>query len=496
MTLGALDYIVLLVYALAILAIGFWFGREERSTEDFFLGGRKQPWLIVGLSIIATEVSALTFVAVPAESFGSDWSYLQMYAGAFAGRIVVILLLLPAFYEARVTTVYEYLGKRFGPKTRTFGAMLFVASRVIGSGVRLLAASIAIRAVFGVTVETAILATAAAAALYTSFGGIKAIIWTDAAQAVVFLLAGIAAVWFLFAQTPGDAASVVATARDAGKLTVFNWSLDLNDDTAFFVLLIHATFLNTAALGVDQDLTQRMLTCKDAKSGQRSLLFNALFGFPVVCLFLLLGTMLFVYYASPGSTALPENFENKNIFPHFIATAMPKGSGLRGLMIAGMFSAALSSLDSALGALSSTIVNDFVKPLRTRLGAVGDETRDVGLARIVTLAVGAALAGTALAFRNNSELLWTTFRWVGLVFGAMLGIFLLGLLTKTRGRDNWNLFAMASSVALLVIIMAMQNHFAQVVIAWPWWIVIGTTWTFVLGAIFPTRQSDREQAQA
>ncbi len=204
MNMGFLDYAVLGIYFAAILLAGLWFGRGERNTKDFFLGGRKQHWLMVGVSIIATEVSALTFLIVAGRSFSGDWWYLQLYAGAFIGRMLIILIFLPAFYGHSITTVYEYLGNRFGPWTRATASMMFFASRIVGSSIRLLAASLAIALVFDWPVVWVVIGSAGLAILYTTFGGIKAIIYTDFIQACVFLGGALAVVIFLFYAIPGS----------------------------------------------------------------------------------------------------------------------------------------------------------------------------------------------------------------------------------------------------------------------------------------------------
>jgi len=496
MTLAWPDLLVLAAYFAAVIFVGFWFGRTERSTHDYFLGGKRQHWLIVGLSIIATEVSALTFITVPADSFWGDWNYLQMYAGAIVGRLLIVVLLLPAFYGGAVTTVYEYLGQRFGPCTRTTASLMFVASRIVGSGIRLLAASLAIATVFGWPLEWVVLIAAGIAIAYSTFGGIKAIIWTDALQALVFLGSGLAVAVFLFLSIPGSWTENLASAGEAGKFHTFTWSGSLNNEKLFWALLISATFQNCAALGVDQDLTQRMLTCPDLKRGQRSLIFNTLMGLPIVCLFLLIGTMLFVYL---GTADVPSEVVEKTdrIFPYFIANMLPAGYGLRGLLIAGIFAAAMSSLDSALGALSSTAVTDFYRPLKAWLNRHGsrasshgqaDDARDLRLARFITFVFGGLLASVALAFAQYDELLWETFKWVGLIFGGMLGVFLLGVTTVSRGNDGMNMFAMLSSVVVLAAIKRVQEQQDVVYIAWPWWVVIGTVWTYVLGVCFHTRR--------
>jgi len=490
--MGYADYVVLAVYFAAVLGAGLWFGRKERDTEDYFLGGRKQHWLVVGLSIIATEVSALTFVAVPADSFAGDWNYLQLYVGAFLGRILIVYLLLPAFYAGRVTTVYEYLGNRFGPGTRTTAALIFFASRIVGSGIRLLAASIAIAVVFDWPLTWVIVGAAAVAVVYTTFGGIKAIIWTDALQALVFLGGGLAAATWLLSTGEGSWLQQLGAAADAGKLHVFTFIGGFNSERLFWVLLVSTTFTNMAALGTDQDLTQRMLTCPDLRKGQRSLLFNAFAGLPVVCLFLLVGTLLATYYARPDAGTLPPDVAGnpRGIFPHFIATALPPGYGIRGLLTAGVFAAAMSSLDSALGAMSSTAVTDFYSPWlakgerhrATGPGGIDHDRRLLSAARWFSAGFGVLLVAVALGFSRAEGLLWLALEWASLLLGSMLGVFLLGALTRNRGRDAANVAAMLSSVAMLGGLKLYQELTQTVIIAWPWWIVIGTCWTFAVGA--------------
>jgi len=490
-TFSIADWSVLGTYFVATLLVGLWFTRGERSSEDYFLGGRRQPWIVVGLSILATELSALTFVNVPADSFKGDCNYLQMYAGAILGRLLIVVALLPAFYAARVTTVYEYLGQRFGPWTRTSASVLFFASRIIGSGIRLLAASLAISIVFGWRLEWVIVGVTCVAVVYTAIGGIKAIIWTDALQALVFIAGAVAVVVYLFSAVPGSVSENLSAGYEAGKFKIFTFTAGesgWNNEKLFWMLLITATAQNMAALGTDQDLTQRMLTCSDLKRGQRSLMFSAVIGLPVVSLFLLIGVLMFVYFQAFPDAVPPADVldHNDRIFPYFIAHILPSGWGLRGLLVAGLFAAAMSSLDSALGAMSSTAVTDLYKPF-LRPGASDRESVIVG--RVFVVAFGVLLAVVALGFSGQDNLLWEAFKWAGLVFGALLGVFLLAVLTKRRGGDRWNVVAMASSVAVVGGIKWYQDSTELVYIAWPWWIVIGTTWTFVVGACGRTRSA-------
>jgi SSS family solute:Na+ symporter len=489
MALGWLDLAVLAAYFVVTLTIGFWFGRRERSTEDFFLGGRRQHWLLAGISIIATEISALTVIAVPGDAFKTDWSYLQMYAGSFIGRVLIVYMLLPAFYGGAVTTVYEYLGQRFGPWTRTIASLMFFASRILGSGIRLLVASLAISEIFGWRLEWVVIAATGVAMLYATYGGIKAILWTDAFQALVFVSAAATLIVVLFLYTPGHYSQNFGDAYYAGKFHTFTGGISLKSDKGFWLLTINAVFVTMAAMGTDQDLTQRMLTCTNLKQSQRSLIFNAIAGFPIVCTFLFVGSMLWAYYESRPFETIPDHIMDRHelILPYFIAHGLPRNVGLQGIMVAAIFAAAMGSLSSAIGALASTAVTDIYRPL---VKASRSEAHFLGVARGLTVFFGVVLILVALAFQHcNESLLWAVFKWVGLVFGGMLGVFVLGVTTKGRGRDGVNALAMVTSVALLIALMIYQDAEGTVYIAWPWWIVLGTVWTYALGALFQTRRA-------
>jgi len=489
MALGWIDVTALIAYFAITIAIGLWFGRRERTTHDFFLGGRRQHWLLAGVSIIATEISALTVLAVPGDAFHGDWSYLQMYAGSFIGRILIVLLLLPAFYGGAVTTVYEYLGQRFGPWTRTTASLMFFASRIFGSGIRLLVACLAVAEIFQWPLVGVVVAATGVAMIYATFGGIKAILWTDAFQALVFVSAAVTMIIILFLYTPGHFSQNFGDAYYAGKFHTFTGGISLSSEKGFWLLTINSVFVTMAAMGTDQDLTQRMLTCPNLKQSQRSLIFNAVAGFPIVCTFLFVGSLLWVYYESRPFETIPDYIMDRHelILPYFIAHGLPRNAGLQGLMVAAIFAAAMGSLSSAIGALASTAVTDIYRPL---VKAQRPESHYLLVARAFTIFFGLVLIVVALAFQHAEEsLLWAVFKWVGLVFGGMLGVFGLGVTTKRRGRDGVNALAMLSSVAVLVTLMKYQDANNTVYIAWPWWIVIGTVWTYALGAMFQTRRS-------
>jgi SSS family solute:Na+ symporter len=456
------------------LAIGVLFGRRQRTTEDYFLGRRRIPWVVVAASLFATELSALTVISVPAKGFDSDFWYLQYFFGSALARVAIAFIFLPAFYGRRVTTVYEYLGLRFGPWTRAGGALLFFLSRVLGSGVRLLAASIALQMVTGWDLLTVLALAALMAMAYVCFGGIKAVVWTDAFQATVFIGGAVAMIAFLVGQIPGGWNAAWEAANNAGKLKLFHFGVSLNNDTSFIVGLVNGFFVTFAALGADQDLTQRLLTCKDVRASQRSILVTAVVGLPIVVTFLLIGTLMFVY-AQFHTVDLPRIADE--VYPYFLAHICPVG--LRGLLIAGVFAAGMSSLDSALGALSSSAVVDFYRPYFRR-GA--SETHYLWVSRLLVLAFGAIIVAIAWAFSGSEDILRLAFGIASIVFGPLLGVFLLGTLTR-RGADAASLMAMVAAGLLLLLLDGYQRTTGTVYVAWPWYIVIGTGLTFLWGLL-------------
>lgn len=477
--LNGLDYAVLAAYAAVVLVVGVWAGRREKDTEDYFLGGRRQSWIVAMLSLLATEVSALTFVSVPGQSFGGNCSYLQLYVGAFLAKVVIAAVLLPAFYGGRVTTVYEYLGQRFGGATRTTATLFFFASRLLGSGYRLLACCVALAVVVGWPLEWVTVGIVAVVLAYTTFGGIKAVMFTDTVQAMLIIGGPIACIAVLVHHIGLPAGDLLHAAADAGKLHVFNFSWSVTDASAFYLIATYAFFQTLAAMGTDQDLTQRMLTCPDVRRARWSMIGNAIVGLPVVCVFLTLGVLLYLYYQHTPDPTLPA--ANDKVFAHFIVTGLP--AGLRGLLIAALLAASMGSLDSALQSLSTSAVVDLVRPFRRRPAA---DKHDLRLARVFVVFFAAVLCALTLYVgraESFQKLVYKALEMTSIVLGPMLGVFLLAVTTRTRGRDVTNAIAMGVAVALVVVI----KWFAPASI-WPWYIIIGTTVTFALACAFPTRR--------
>src|SRR4030042_679690 len=221
------DYSVLLLLLVLMIFVGVYYGREEKSTADFFLGGRKIPWWAACLSFVATEISAVTLIAVPAVAYMENWEYAQFFIGSFLARVVIAFLFIPAFYHYNCTSIYEFLGYRFGPETQIAGSLLFFITRLLASGVRLMVASLAVSVLIGWPLMPTILLFSVICILYIAWGGIKAVVWTNVVQSLTFTIAGVVAIAFLLTRIDGGAAAVVAIAGNAGKLQIFNWGPSL-----------------------------------------------------------------------------------------------------------------------------------------------------------------------------------------------------------------------------------------------------------------------------
>jgi len=472
MNFSTIDFIILILYFFSIATVGYIFGRREKDTEDFFLGGRKIPWLAVCCSMLATELSALTFIGVPADAFRADHAYLQFAFGSLFGRIAIAFVFLPAFYKGRVTTVYEYLLQRFGQRTRVTAALFFFVTRLLADGVRLFGASIAIAVVTGWPIIPCILVMTLVTMAYTTLGGIKAIVWTDVVQLIVFLGGAFLAAVYLLTRIPGGWQGVVSVAGPLGKLRVFDLSLTLGNPRILLVGLVNGFCGTFAALGTDQDMAQRMLTTKKTREAQKSMILTGILDFPIVILFLSIGTLLFVFYHFHPDPNLVNLESTDRIFPYFIMTQLP--AGLRGLLIAGVLAAAMSTLDSSLGGLTSSAIVDIYKPFFKKNAS---ERHYLRASRWFVVFFSAFLVGIAILSRDVEGVLWLGLMIVSFTYGALLGIFLLGTLAR-RGSNLGNIIAMVTSVAVTVTIFKLEPVLH---ISWPWVIVIGMLWTFGWG---------------
>lgn len=484
-SLRLLDIAILFAAIAVLFVVAYFSGRKEQDTGDFFLGKRRVPMLVACMSFVATEVSAVSLTANPATGYSENLQYLQFFIGSAASKIFVAFLFIPIFYKYNCTSIYEFLRHRFGSKTQYSGSIFFFITRLVGSGVRLYAACAAVAIIFGGrgdgtdgSLLWALLAFTAISIAFIAFGGIKAVVWTGAYASAVFYLAGGAVIVYLVWRIGGGFPGAWQAAEAAGRLSVFNFGINLNDATTFWAGTANAFFIGLAVFGTDQEMVQRLLTVEKRKGSQRAIITTIAAALPILLIYLGIGTLLFMFYhVNPN---LPVSAESKNIFPHFIANCLPMG--LKGLILAAII---LASIDSPLSSLSSSFITDIYRPLIRRGGS---ERHYLWVSRAAVGGFGLVLAVIAYACIPVKSVLWLAFQVVSVTGGSMLGVFLLGILTKRR--SSWgNVVAMTAS-ALLMLTLLLLSKFKIVPLAWSWLIVIGTFLTFGLAYLLGSAEEN------
>src|SRR2546423_2965506 len=404
MGFSAIDYVVLLLYLVGITVFGMRFRRSQRTVKDYFIGAKNTSWVVISLSIVATETSTLTLIGVPALAYaaqarpelGGSLTYLQVVFGYVVARFIISLLFIPAYFKGELLTAYELLRQRFGPQTKNFAASLFLIMRALAEGVRVFAASLVLSAVLSASLPGlshlwlwSIFIVGFLTLIYTFEGGIAAVIWTDLIQLVIYVAGSLLAAYMLLRLIPGGWGTVVAEAAPESKFQVISFAWDFKLPFTFWAGLLGGTFLTMASHGTDQLLVQRLLTCRNQRDSQKALVFS---GFVVLfqfALFLMIGVMLSAYYKFyPLTTTLTSNDE---IFPTFIVQRLPHG--VSGLVIAAIFAAAMSNLSGSLNSLSSTTVLDFYQPL---LHPDDTDEHYLRLSRWFTAAWGVVLIAIAI----------------------------------------------------------------------------------------------------
>jgi len=434
------DYIMLTVYLGALVWMGFYFARREKSTDDFFLAGRRVPWWAAGLSIFGTQLSAITFMSIPAKSFATDWTYFMTNMGILVVAPAVVFLFLPFYRRLNVTTAYEYLERRFNVGARLYGSAAFVLLQIGRMALVLWLPAIALSAVTGVNVYLCILLMGALATLYTALGGIEAVIWTDVLQVVVLAGGALLALATVTIDT-GGVLPVLSIAQSDAKLRTFLLSWDYTSPALYVVVLGYLSYL--APYTADQAVVQRYLTTRDERQARRSVWTNAVLSVPATVIFFSLGTALFAFYKMHPERLNP-SLQTDAIFPWFIAQQLP--AGISGLVIAALFAAAMSTLDSSLNSVATAITTDF---FRRFLPHVPDRSW-LRLARWLTLLLGIVGTGAALFMATiDVASLWDQWmKILGLFGGGLAGLFLLGILTRRAHGTGALVGAVTSAVVL------------------------------------------------
>lgn len=472
---GGIDLAVLVVYMGAITAWGAWLGRENSGGTDYFLGGRNLPWWAVMLSVVATETSTLTFLSIPGVSYFGTLAFLQLTFGYLVGRMVVAGYLLPAYYRGELSTAYELLERRFGAKARRHTSAVFMVTRLLADSVRLFATAIPLALITGWSYPVSITVIGVLTLVYTYFGGIKAVVWVDALQMTLYVAGGLIALWLLHGAVEGGWGEILLLADESEKLQILDFSMSPGVAYTFWAGLIGGGFLSMASHGTDQLIVQRLLTCRDLRNSQRALIGSGVVVIAQFALFLLVGLGLWVFY-----DGLPFD-RSDEIFARFILDEMPPG--VRGLLIAGVFAAAMSSLSSSINSLASASTYDFWAPAT---GKADDEAALFRAGKIFTLIWAVLLVAGAVIFiplSKGSSAVEVALAVASMVYGGLLGAFALGVLTR-RVNQTGALIGMKAGIGTVVVIWLT----ARTEVAWPWFVLIGFLVTVVVGSLF--RDSD------
>lgn len=470
------DLAVIAAYLVAITWFGARFRKSQRDLKDYFLGGRSAPWWAIALSIVSAETSTLTVIGTPALAFGGNFQFLQVVLGYLAARIVIAALFLPQYFRGEMFTAYELMRRRFGERIRRLTAATFLVLRALAEGVRVFAVSIVISVVLGTGEMVSILVIVSLTLFYTFEGGMTAVIWTDAVQMFLYVGGAILSFVVILHQIPGGWAHVSALADSAHKFQMFDfrfaWTAEFfSRSYSFWAGVIGGCFLTTASHGTEQLLVQRLLAAKNEAQSRVALLSSWIVIFFQFAVFLFIGVLLFVHYSDTGLKA-PQPADS--IYPKFVWNNLPVGAA--GLVIAAILAAGMSNLSAALNALASTTIMDFYRPLALRRDPTRSDRDFLGIARWTTVAWGVVLFLVGLVARHVGSVLEAGLSIASVLYGSLLGVFLLGLLTR-RVKEKAAMLAMLAGLLLMIYVSLGTK------IAFTWYVVIGTAGTFLTGYV-------------
>jgi solute:Na+ symporter, SSS family len=465
------DYIIIAVYLIGVAAFGILSGGKQKSVKDYFLGSRTVPWWAVCFSIVAAETSTLTFISIPGLAYLTNLNFLQVTIGYLIGRILVAVFFLPAYAKGELKTAYSFLENRFGNKTRTFASIVFLFTRTAADGVRLFATAIPLKLMLGIDYPLAILIIAVVSLIYTYTGGLKGVIWVDVIQMFVYLGGALIAAVYLLNILPDGWSSVLASAAPGNKFEIFN--LGFSEGLSGFFSqpytliggLIGGMFLSMASHGTDQLIVQRLLATPDLKSGQKAIIGSGIIVIIQFAVFLILGVMLYTYYGMV-------DIRSDEIFPMFIIEVLP--AGLTGLIIAGLFAAAMSTLAGSMSSLASSTMIDIYLPF---FGKNIQDDKQLKISRLITVIWAGLLVCSAVLFMESPKaVVELALSIASFTYGGLLGTFLLGLINKKAKQED-ALAGFSAGIFVMISVIALN------LVAWTWFTFIGVAATLLFGSL-------------
>jgi SSS family solute:Na+ symporter len=468
MRIHQIDLAIVIAYLLGVTALGVWFRRGQQDARDYFLGGKTAPWWALAFSIVATETSTLTIIGTPALSYATNLTFIQLVFGYLVGRVLIVLLLLPGYFRGEFFTAYALIEKRFGPRMRAVAASTFLVTRAIAEGVRVSAIALVVSVVLGTSERLAVMIVIALTILYTFEGGMKAVIWTDVAQLLLYLTGSAVTLAFLLHAIPGGWSEVTRAAAEAGnKLQFLDFSFSWATKYTFWSGVIGGAFLTMASHGTDQTIVQRLLAARNESDSRKALLASGgivLFQFT---LFLLVGVLLFVF--ARHSPLLQPGERTDRILPLFLAKEMPVG--LAGLMLASIVAVAMSNASGSLNSLAASSILDF-----SAAAGRQDAKKLLSLSRWMTLVWGVVLMALGFVFMRWDKVLELGLTVASLPFSCLLGLFLLGTLDR-RANTSGAFIGMLCGLSATVAIWKWTS------VAYTWYVLIGSCVTFLVGSI-------------
>lgn len=484
MNFSILDYSIVIVYLVGVVILGIKISGKQKNSTDYFLGGKQLPWWAVGLSIVASETSTLTFISIPGLAYKSNMMFLQLVFGYFIGRIIVSLVFIPAYYRGDIETAYDFLGKRFGQGLRKLTSSTFIITRVLASGVRLFATAIPVHIITGLDYPTSIAIIGVFTLVYTYLGGLKAVVSMDVVQMFIYIGGAVASMIIIINYLPNGLQDVVKySTSGVSKFDVFNFSF-ANSIVEFLASpytiiggILGGTFLTMASHGTDQLLVQRLLGCKTVRDSQKALILDASVIVVQFAFFLFLGLCLFAFYQAVPFNNLVLKSTGANltssdeIFPKFIVEMLP--TGVAGLVIAGVLASAMGTLSSAISSLASSSYLDLFKSKAREL----NPGKEVFWSRIFTLLWGIVLIGGAMLFRDTKNpVVELGLSIASFTYGGLLGVFLLGIFFKKTNQTD-------AIIGFICGILGMVLVIYKTTIAYTWYTIIGVLITLIVANV-------------
>ena len=476
-TFRPFDLLVILAYLGGVTWFGARFRESQKSLKDYFLGGRSAPWWAIALSIVSAETSTLTIIGTPPLAYKGSFVFLQVVFGYLLARIVISTVFLPQYFQGQLFTAYALMERRFGPHVRKVTAGIFLITRALAEGVRVFAISIVISIILHTGGLASIFLIIVLTLFYTFEGGMTAVIWTDVIQMIMYVLGAGVSFFILAQKIPGGLGHVYQAAAAAGKLQVFDFHWSWTAPYTFWAGLIGGCFLTTASHGTDQLVVQRLLSAKDEKQSRLALLSSWAVIFVQFSLFLTIGVMLWVLRGGA-----PISGASDRLYPSFIWESLP--TGIAGLAMAAILAAAMANLSAALNSLASATVVDFYQPMT---GSRHTPEHYLRVSRFSTVFWGAVLAAIALVASQWGSVLESGLSIASVTLGILLGVFLLGVLTKRPGERAAVAGVIAGAVVMLFVKLGTKIPFT-------WWVMIGSSATFGVGYLASFFVTERKRA--